>query len=364
MSQVVTQPIYDPAKTFDDNFDNGPFGAFASSEVYQNSGEPKQSFLGFPVYLPFGIAAGPLPTSKHTTGAFRNGYDVVCCKTQRSVQFPVNEFPNVVPIDIKGDITLEIANQGVTMADEFAKDPKQLTITNSFGNPSRGPTFWVDDLRTAVKNEGKGQVLIASVVGTIQDGYSQEDYYDDFAKAAEHAASTGVKAIELNLSCPNVASEGVVCYTPEAVIPIVKKARKAVGSKKLLVKFGYFTEKQAPLLEEILNEIAGEIDAISAINTIQAAVRKKDGSQALPGEGRLKSGLCGAGIKWAGLDMVKRLDGLRKKKNYKYEIIGVGGVMTPDDYSDYRSAGADCVQACTGAMWNPNLAKEIKQSLG
>ncbi|HSX23629.1 MAG TPA: hypothetical protein VLE74_00830, partial [Candidatus Saccharimonadales bacterium] len=89
----------------------------------------------------------------------------------------------------------------------------------------------------------------------------------------------------------------------------------------------------------------------------------KQGGQALPGEGRLSSGLCGAGIKWAGIDMVKRMDALRKQKNYSYEIVGIGGVMTPEDFFDYRSAGADLVQACTGPMWNPNLAREISQQL-
>ena len=75
------------------------------------------------------------------------------------------------------------------------------------------------------------------------------------------------------------------------------------------------------------------------------------------------SGLCGAGIKWGGIDMVKRMHKLRQQKSYDYEIIGVGGVMTPADFRDYRQAGADVVQACTGPMWNSGLAAEIKANL-
>ena len=60
--------------------------------------------------------------------------------------------------------------------------------------------------------------------------------------------------------------------------------------------------------------------------------------------------------------MTHRLAELRKRRGYEYEIIGIGGVMTPDDYGLYRKAGADLVQACTGAMWNPKLAQQIKQS--
>jgi dihydroorotate dehydrogenase len=59
--------------------------------------------------------------------------------------------------------------------------------------------------------------------------------------------------------------------------------------------------------------------------------------------------------------MVRRLNDLRKVKGYSYEIIGVGGVMKPADYKEYRDAGADVVQSVTGAMWNQYLAQEIKK---
>lgn len=357
------RPIYDPQKTFDDNFDNGPFGAFASSSEYKNQGEPENNFLGFAVYEPFGIAAGPLPNSKHTTAAFKNGYDVVVYKTQRTVPVKSNPFPNIVPIDVEGGVSLEQAEQGLTVRDGFNEDPKQLTITNSFGNPSKGPGYWTADLKKALDGQGKGQLLLISVCGTIQEGQTQDEYFQDFADAAKQAYDAGAKAIELNLSCPNVANEGIICYTPEAVKIIVDKTRDLIPGAKLVLKFGYFSSSQQGLLEQIVESIADKTDAISTINTIPAAVYKKDGSQALPGEGRLKSGLCGAGIKWAGLEMVKRLSDIRKTNNYKFEIVGVGGVMTPEDYASYREAGADCVQACTGPMWNPSLATQIKSSL-
>ena len=239
----------------------------------------------------------------------------------------------------------------------------KLTITNSFGNPSRGPEFWVDDMKKAVAAQDKGQLLIVSVVGTIQDGFGAEEYYDDFAKTAAQAVSAGVPAIELNLSCPKVASEGVICYTYDAVMAICQKTKQVVGDIPLIAKIGYFSPEQQSLLEKIVLGASPYLSAFSAINTISAAVVDENGEQKLPGEGRLKSGACGAGIKWAGLDMVKRLDALRKKHNLNYEIIGVGGVMTPADFQEYRAAGANVVQSVTGAMWNPDLAAEIKASL-
>ncbi|PIZ62579.1 diguanylate cyclase [Candidatus Saccharibacteria bacterium CG_4_10_14_0_2_um_filter_52_9] len=356
--------LYDPTKTFDDNFDNGPFPLQPNETPYKNTGEPTFSFLGHQLYSPFGIAAGSLPTSKHVSYAFQRGFDVVCYKTQRSVPFPVNEFHNVVYIEVEGDLTMEKASRHLVAHPTSNKPVETITITNSFGNPSRGPDFWVEDMKQAVAAQCKGQLLIASVVGTIQPGFSQEDYYDDFSTAAALAVKTGVQAIEINLSCPNVAAEAAICYTYDAVLSIAKKVRSVIGDTPLIAKIGYFTGLQQQLLEKIILDTQDYINAFSAINTIQAAaIVDEQGKQLLPGKDRLKSGVCGRAIKWAGIDMVKRLDALRRQHDLQFEIIGVGGVMTPADFIDYRETGADVVQSVTAAMWNQDLAAEIKATL-
>jgi len=117
-------------------------------------------------------------------------------------------------------------------------------------------------------------------------------------------------------------------------------------------------------LENFVKKITPIVQGISAVNTISAKIVDENGNQALPGEGRLQSGVCGHAIKWAGLDMVKKLKRLREKFGYSYTIIGVGGVTIPDDFFEYRSAGADIVMSATGAMWNPYLARDIKEKLG
>jgi dihydroorotate dehydrogenase (NAD+) catalytic subunit len=355
--------MYDPTKTFDDNVDHGPFPLNSSEPPYKNSGELSFSFLGHPLYAPFGIGAGSLPTSKHVRYAFERGYDVVCYKTQRSIPFTANQFPNIVYVDVEGNLTLEKAAKPLVGHLTSDAPVEKLTITNSFGNPSRGPEFWVDDMKQAVAAQGKGQLLVSSVVGTIQEGFTPEDYHNDFAKTAALAVGAGVKAIEVNLSCPNVASEGVLCYSHDAVLSVCEKVKTAIGDIPLIAKIGYFSPQQQELLEQIVLDTKPYLAAFSAINTIPATVVDEQGKQLLPGEGRLKSGMCGASIKWAGLDMVTRLDTLRKKHQLNFEIIGIGGVATPADFQEYRQAGADVVQSVTAAMWNPNLAAEIKQNL-
>lgn len=358
---MLQTPFFDPQKTYDENYNKGPFGVFADKRDLRVNESPKYNFLGFKINTPFGIPSGPLLNAKFCKAAFEKGFDVVHYKTKRSVNFPSNAHPNVLFVEVSGDLTLQRAKRPLIGSPTTEKDATKYSITNSFGNPSPDAQVWMEDMKKAVEAAGPGQLLIASVVGTIQQGFSDEDYHEDFAKAAEQAKMAGAKVIELNLSCPNVANEGIVCYSPEAVLSICRKAKQRVGETPLLIKIGYFAKDQQELLEKIVKSVLPYISGISAINTIPAKVVDEMGKQALPGEGRLTAGICGAGIKWAGLDMVKRLKKLREDLNAQFSIIGVGGVMSVEDYLEYRVAGADVVQSATGAMWNPNLAKEIKQ---
>lgn len=358
----MSQLFYDPSKTFDENIARGPW---LEAVTYQGPAtQPQYSLLGKKVHLPFGIASSSVvASSAQVEAAFNRGFDVITFKTQRSTVFPVNPFPNIIPIDVDGPVSLERIKQGLTLAKAWGEDSKRYSITNSFGNPSRGPAYWLPKLKKAAASTHPGQILIASVTGTIQKGFSDDDYFNDFATAARIANKAPVSGIEIDTSCANVASEGIVCYKQQSVAKIIPLVKNAIGNTPLLVKIAYFSSEQQKLLEEIITDIAPYISGVSAINAISTAIRKKDGTPALPGEGRLMSGLSGVAIKWAGLDMVRRLDKLREDKGYTYEIFGMGGVMTPADYKEYREAGADCVQSVAGVIWNPNLAAEIKQFL-
>jgi dihydroorotate dehydrogenase (NAD+) catalytic subunit len=355
--------LYDPNKTFDDNFDHGPYPSKLDSSISSAPTTKSYSFLGHKVHIPFGIPAGPLPTSRHIDYAFYKGFDVVCYKTQRSVIFPANAFPNIVYLDVDGDLTLDKAAHPIIGHLAANKPANQLTITNSFGNPSRGPAYWTEDIKQALATQKDGQLLIISIVGTIKEGFSATEYYEDFADTAQLAVDAGAKIIEVNLSCPNVATEGILCYSADAVTNICKLIKERIGEVSLVAKLGYFSREQQQTLEQIVEDNKQYVSAYSVINTIPVPVVNELGDQLLSGAGRLKSGACGASIKWAGLEMVKKLANLRDKHNYGYEIIGVGGVMNVADFLEYRAAGASIVQSATGSMWNPNLAIEISNYL-
>jgi len=355
---MLQTPFYDPNKSYEDNYDQGPFGAFTDGQIFTQEGEPQYDFLGQKIYLPFGIPAGPLLNARFCKAAFEKGFDICVYKTVRSAVFPCHPFPNILTVKVEGDLTLEKA-QGRLIADTNYSEP--LSITNSFGVPSKDPSVWQEDVKKALSSVGKGQVLVLSFMGTVKEGQTAEEFAEDWRQAAKLAKETGVKVFELNLSCPNIGNEGLVCYNLDMTEKVCQVVRKELGDSPLLLKVGYYQND-----EDIkrLVEIAGKYaQAIVSINTIAAEIVDQDGNQALPGKNRLKSGVCGAAIKWAGLDMVKRLKKLTANSQQRIAIIGVGGVTKPEDYFEFKDAGADVVMSATGAMWNPNLAQEIKQKI-
>jgi len=354
---MLHTPFYDPEKTYEENFERGPFGAFADGEVFNDIGEPKYDFLGFKVYSPFGIANGPLINGKYVKGALDKGFDIVEYKDTRTHKHPCNPMPNVVPLEIEGDMTLEIAGKGVQIAKEY-KEP--LSVTNSFGIPSMDPSFWQNDLRDAIKYAKKGQIVVGGLQGTLQETGGFDAYLEDFRQIARMVKETGVQVIELNLSCPNEGINNLLCFDVERSSKVVEAVKKEIGDIPLIIKISYFP--QIEHLKELIDKVVPFVQAVSSINTIPAKIIDKDGNPALSG-GRVTSGTCGRPVKWAGLDMVKKLKQLKDEHGYKYQIIGVGGVCDADDFFEYRDAGADFVMSASGAMWNPYLAKEIKDRL-
>ncbi len=356
---MLRAPFYDPEKSYDENYDAGPFGAFADTEVMAQDGEPTQDFLGKKVYAPLGIPAGPLLNSAFCKAAFEKGFDICVYKTVRSGTFPCHPFPNVLAIHPDGDLTME-ALKSPLIADTTYTAP--LSITNSFGVPSKEAVVWQEDVRKAVAAAGKGQVLVLSFMGTVRPNQTQQEFIDDYILAAKLSFETGVPVLETNLSCPNIGNEGLVCYNADVTEKVAKGIRDVIGDTPFILKVGYYQDDaQLEKLAEIANEYA---DSVSGINTLQAEVRDEACNQALPGSpARLRSGVCGAGIKWAGLDFVRRLTAIRDKRGFTFSVEGVGGVLNAEDYKAYRDAGADSVMTATGAMWNPYLAREIKTAV-
>ncbi len=306
---------------------------------------------------PLGIPAGPLLNGRYVDAALDKGFDVPVHKTVRSIVRESNDWPNVLGVaDLPGDLTIERAQEPLVVIPEY-REPLPLRIRSAIHPSSRacGRPTYVSRLRT----RSPGSWVMCSFEATAREGMTSEEYVADWVAGMQLLTSAGVTVVETNFSCPNEGAASLLCFDVPKVKTITTAIKEKIGDAKLIIKIAYFDEAA---LRELVSEVGNIVDGFAAINTIPAPVVNPDGTQALPGAHRVKSGICGHAIKWAGLDMVRRLAALRTELGLSYAIVGSGGVTIPRDFKEYRDAGADVVMSATGAMWNPYLAQEIKKA--
>jgi dihydroorotate dehydrogenase len=368
------RPFYDPLLSYQQNYDSGPFGPFAAHpapEIVSALALPESKWVtvaGLRLRRPVGIPSGPLLNSKFTDAAFRWGFDLCHYKTVRSREWPSHPTPNVLYVDASQPIAPADMGRAPLTARPFRTgepvDIRTLSITNSFGMPAQAPGVWQADMERAARNASPGQALVASVTGTAEPGSTQTDFVSDHARAAEMCAETGVHAIEVNLSCPNLGGHGLLCHDAEVAGEVCRVVRQAIGDRPLFAKIGSYSpdEPGEATLQAVVAATAPYVQAYGAVNAVPVPVITDDGGQALPGSGRQLAGVCGAALRAVGLDIVGRLVRFRTAQKYDYAIIGVGGFLTPDDYVAYREVGADAVQGATGPMWDHLLAVRVAEA--
>ncbi|MBX9765535.1 hypothetical protein K2X83_02750, partial [Patescibacteria group bacterium] len=291
---------YDPEKSYEENYENGPGASLREAATDKKGG------------LPFGIPAGPLLNGAYVIAALNAGYDIPVYKTVRTREYKCHPWPNVLPVNLTGDLKVEEETKTLTTKEGYT-DP--LSITNSFGVPSKSPDIWQPDMERAAKSASEGQMVVGSFQGTKWEGASVDEYVGDWVLGAKLVKETGVAEVEANLSCPNEGKAHLLCYDIPRAVEIVDKIKNEIGDTPLIVKIGYFADEP---LREFVKSVGPLVQGISAINTIPAKVVTGAGEQALPGEGRLVSGICGDSIRWAGIQMVKRMADLRTEINLSF----------------------------------------------
>ncbi len=172
---------------------------------------------------------------------------------------------------------------------------------------------------------------------------------DEYKKVASTCRESGIEAIELNLSCPNV-DKGCLEFgrDEETLYKLVSEVRESF-SGVVVVKLGSnvsFPEKIAVTAQK-----AGA-DAISAINTVKAMNLSLNPDY--KGYKFIKGGLSGPCIKPIALNFIYEI-----KKRISIPIIGMGGIMTLTDMLEFLAVGADAVQVGTATFTDPNLSEKL-----
>jgi len=177
------------------------------------------------------------------------------------------------------------------------------------------------------------------------------DEYGDLAKALN--GIDGIHGVEVNISCPNVASGGMAFGTDPGVSAKVTESVKKNIDKPVIVKLSPNVTDIRVIARAV--EAAGA-DVLSLINTLTGMVI--DIETRRPKLANLTGGLSGPAIRPVAVNMVYQV-----VKAVDIPVIGVGGIMDHRDALEFLLAGAKAVQVGTANFVNPVAAVDIVEGL-
>ncbi|HAO6525579.1 TPA: dihydroorotate dehydrogenase [Listeria monocytogenes] len=187
--------------------------------------------------------------------------------------------------------------------------------------------------------------IIANVAGATEDDYVQV--------CARIGESKAVKAIELNISCPNVKHGGIAFGTDPEVAHRLTKAVKNVATVPVYVKLSPNVADIVSIAQAI--ESAGA-DGLTMINTLLGM--RIDLKTRKPIIANGTGGLSGPAIKPVAIRMIHQVRAISN-----IPIIGMGGVQTVDDVLEFLIAGADAVAVGTMNFTDPFICPKLISEL-
>lgn len=173
---------------------------------------------------------------------------------------------------------------------------------------------------------------------------------DDYVKVCEKLNDLdGIKAIEINISCPNIKQGGMAFGTTcSGAQSVVREVRKAYD-KTMIVKL-------SPNVTDI-TEIARAVedcgaDAVSLTNTFLGMAI--DVERMKPYLSTITGGLSGACIRPIAVRMVWQV-----ANAVKIPVVGLGGIMNGRDAVEFMLAGATAVQIGTANFIDPTTTVKV-----
>ncbi len=172
---------------------------------------------------------------------------------------------------------------------------------------------------------------------------------DEFVELAERVGSeSGVAAVELNLSCPNVAGGIDFATDPNVTGQVVRRVRQ-VCPLPVLAKLTPNVTNIVPVAQAAADAGA---DAVSLVNTFVGMAI--DWRRRRPLLGNVTGGLSGPAIKPLALRLVWQV-----AQSVRVPVIGIGGIGSVDDAMEFLVAGASAIQIGTANFYDPTVAPRI-----
>ncbi|MCD6254653.1 MAG: dihydroorotate dehydrogenase [Deltaproteobacteria bacterium] len=178
------------------------------------------------------------------------------------------------------------------------------------------------------------------------------DSIEEYALLAEKLEKSGVDALELNISCPNI-KDGLVFGKDKRLAAKVTKAVRNVTDLPIIVKLTPEVTDIVAIAREVINSGA---DGVSLINTFPAMA--VDVNTRRPRLSNITGGLSGPCLKPISLKMVWDI-----VRTLNIPTVGIGGIFTAQDALEYLIVGAKAVQIGTANFINPKVSVEVLEGI-
>lgn len=237
--------------------------------------------------------------------------------------------------------------KGTTGQNREGNDYPRLAFTpsgmiNAVGLQNKGVDHFVDFTYEKIKHLNDN--IIVNVSGSS---------IDEYCYVASKINDLDIKAIELNISCPNVKKGGMgFGVNADMAYEVVKAVRK-VYDKHLMVKLTPNVTSVIDIAKAV--EMAGA-DSISLINTILAMA--VDSEKQKPILSTITGGLSGPAIKPIALRCVWQV-----AHNVNIPVVGIGGICSANDVIEFMLVGASAVEIGTANFIDPTISHKIIEDL-
>lgn len=233
--------------------------------------------------------------------------------------------------------------------------PGDKAIINRFGINNKGVRNAVEHLK-----KERPKVIVAANISKNTSSINEDaakDYETSFGLLYDF-----VDMFVVNVSCPNVVgltSLQDITFLSEIIDRLLDLRMYYDEYRPILLKVSPDLSHQQ--LDEIIDYcMRSGIDGIVAGNT----TRSRDGLKSISSE-KIEEigngGLSGAPLFSKNLELVKYI---HKQSEGRLPIVGVGGIMTPEQAKEMLEAGASLIEIYTGFIYEgPDLVKKIIKHL-
>ena len=217
---------------------------------------------------------------------------------------------------------------------------------NSIGLQGPGiDAFLADDVPWLAS---QGARIVVSIAGETAEEYG--------ILARKLRGVSGISAIEVNISCPNVENRGLVfACDPNTAAEVTKNVRGIIGGElPILAKLTPDVTNIASIASSVINAGA---DGLAMINTVLGLVINTETMR--PHLGGKTGGLSGPAIRPIAVRAIYQV----RQALPNVSILGMGGVASGKDAFEMILAGASGVSIGTASFGDPSAVFRIQNDL-